>query len=152
MDKQVINARSLAIICQAVLNDLKKLADCTSFTTVTVGEGYMLQPITLQGLRHFVTGRSRLAGMVEDSLINLFDFKIESEMLSLDQDFYLSSIRSQSQDGGFYHNMAPKAPSNSNYPKMRFFTLPAPLGCETLAQQNDNNATTTEERYNFSML
>jgi hypothetical protein len=141
LGKPTINARSLALICEAVLNDLKKLADCTFLTSINVGEGYMLQPITLQGLRHCITGRSRLAQLIEDSLINLFDFKAETEMLGLDQNFYLSPISNQP------HNTV-----THPYPKMRFFPVASSSCTVNSAQPNDNNANYKEERCNVSIL
>jgi hypothetical protein len=134
LDKRTINARSLAMTCQSMLNDLRNLAGCTFLTSVTVGEGYMSQQFTLQGLRHFITGRSRLAQLIEDSLITVFDFKTECETLAMDQDFYLPDIISQPQNVEEYH-----------YPRIRFFTLGS-SSAENLVESNDIKVNADEQR------
>lgn len=113
LDQQVINGRSLALICQGVINDLRNLTQTTSFSTITVGEDYMFSSIQLTGLKHFITGRSRLAQLIENLILSVFDFIPETQQLDLDQDIYLDKHNIENQSG------------SSPYSKLRFFSVPS---------------------------
>jgi hypothetical protein len=69
------NEKRLAELCQCVFEDIHLLATSSTWSTLKLGKGYLVEESSLPGLRHYITGRSRLADILQTDILAKFNFR-----------------------------------------------------------------------------
>lgn len=68
------DSKRLAEVCDNVVYDIKLLARQYSNKQIKLGVRYLSEDTELTGLRHYITGRSRLADILQADILDKFDF------------------------------------------------------------------------------